>query len=309
MKVWQRPGPAKALYDHFLQSPSIVESWVDSIRRSWGDPYHPDLLLFPQVERQDLEIANDTGDAVAVTRFVPPEPGGDVMVYIHGGGWIAPVSGKHLAWARKLAAQTAIEVISVNYRLAPEHPFPAALLDCVTVYQAVRESTDGRVYVGGDSAGGNLSAALVQYCRAQRLTIPDKLLCLCPLTDFYLEKYPSVVKKGIGNPRADALLLPFQRICYVRIRRNGRIRWPVRYTVTGRKPAGPWCWSPAMILYRTIISRLLRSYRPMAPTWNWPSTKTCRIRFTPIRSSCRARRNRSTGIWPRFCAASWHGGS
>lgn len=215
MKVWQRPGPAKALYDHFLQSPSIVESWVDSIRRSWGDPYHPDLLLFPQVERQDLEIANDTGDAVAVTRFVPPEPGGDVMVYIHGGGWIAPVSGKHLAWARKLAAQTAIEVISVNYRLAPEHPFPAALLDCVTVYQAVRESTDGRVYVGGDSAGGNLSAALVQYCRAQRLTIPDKLLCLCPLTDFYLEKYPSVVKKGIGNPQADVLLLPFQRICYV----------------------------------------------------------------------------------------------
>ncbi len=96
---------------------------------------------------------------------VPKAPGPcPVVVYLHGGGWVAGSPRSH----RKLAMQFAEQgylTINVDYRLAPEHPFPAGLDDCVFAIKWAAENArrwngDGsRIAVGGDSAGGNLTAA------------------------------------------------------------------------------------------------------------------------------------------------------
>ena len=94
-----------------------------------------------------------------------------VVAYFHGGGWVVGDLETHDAGCRKLAAETGAIVVSVDYRLAPEHPFPAALEDCYAAVDwlaANGESVGGdsdRLVVAGDSAGGNLAAATTLLAR------------------------------------------------------------------------------------------------------------------------------------------------
>lgn len=120
-----------------------------------------------------IEIASVTDDTVEgpdggiPIRIYEPEGSGDrpLVLYFHGGGWVIGSIETHDAGCRALAAETGYAVVSVDYRLAPEHPFPAALEDCyatlewATQTDAVAADTD-RIVLAGDSAGGNLSAAL-----------------------------------------------------------------------------------------------------------------------------------------------------
>lgn len=93
------------------------------------------------------------------------------VVYFHGGGWVLGSIETHDALCRRLCSQSAAAVISVDYRLAPEHPFPAPLNDCFTatsyIYQHARQLglDSDRIVVAGDSAGGNLAAAVALKAR------------------------------------------------------------------------------------------------------------------------------------------------
>jgi acetyl esterase len=111
---------------------------------------------------------------VSVPKGAGPHP---VVVHLHGGGWVAGT----LAGNRKLAMQFAAAgylTITVDYRLAPEHPFPAGLDDCIFAIKwagdnAKRWNGDAtRLAVGGDSAGGNLTAASLQALAAERYAGP-----------------------------------------------------------------------------------------------------------------------------------------
>ncbi len=88
------------------------------------------------------------------------------MVFLHGGGWVIGNLDSHDRLCRRLANAARICIVAVDYRLAPEHRFPAALDDSVTALQWVSDNVDslkvapGRIGVGGDSAGGNLAAAV-----------------------------------------------------------------------------------------------------------------------------------------------------
>lgn len=88
------------------------------------------------------------------------------MVFLHGGGWVIGNLDSHDRLCRLLANKARICVVAVDYRLAPEHRFPAALVDSATALRWVSEHTDdlsvapGRIAIGGDSAGGNLAAVL-----------------------------------------------------------------------------------------------------------------------------------------------------
>jgi acetyl esterase len=93
-----------------------------------------------------------------------------VLLYIHGGGWVIGSRDSHDELCRSLCSRSAALVVSVDYRLSPEHKFPAALEDCYAVLnwyarQATEQVDRRRVAVAGDSAGGNLSAALALYAR------------------------------------------------------------------------------------------------------------------------------------------------
>ncbi|HEY6394548.1 MAG TPA: alpha/beta hydrolase fold domain-containing protein, partial [Candidatus Binataceae bacterium] len=112
---------------------------------------------------EDVEMRPGLLADVAVPKGNGPFP---VVVYLHGGGWVAGSPRTHRKLAMQFAEQSYL-TINVDYRLAPEHPFPAGLDDCVFAIKwagqhAARWSGDAnRMAVGGDSAGGNLTAAAV----------------------------------------------------------------------------------------------------------------------------------------------------
>jgi len=121
----------------------------------------------------------------ALTESSAPRP---TLVFIHGGGFVYGGLDSHDAVCRVLAERAGVQVISVDYRLAPEHPFPAAYDDCVAAYSwivehAVELSVDrDRLAVGGDSAGGNLAAAVALVAARRGLPLAFQLL-VYPTTD------------------------------------------------------------------------------------------------------------------------------
>jgi len=120
----------------------------------------------PVARAEDLQIAGPEG-SIPVRIYTPsgtgPFPG---LVFFHGGGWVVCDLDTHDTTCRSLARQAGAVVVAVDYRLAPEHRFPAAVVDCDAATRwvaanAQRLNIDPRsIAVGGDSAGGNLAAVI-----------------------------------------------------------------------------------------------------------------------------------------------------
>ena len=116
-------------------------------------------------------------------------PAAPLLVYLHGGGWVVGDLDTHDQPCRFLAQHAGVRVLSVDYRLAPEHPFPAAVEDAVTavrhaIEEAPRFGADpARVGVGGDSAGGNLAAASARLLTIEDGPSPAFQLLIYPVTD------------------------------------------------------------------------------------------------------------------------------
>lgn len=113
------------------------------------------------------EVADTEAEGVAIRIYRPgPEDRLPCLVYYHGGGWVIGDLETHDNVCRNLAREAHCVVVATDYRLAPEHPFPAPLDDCVTVAKWVAANADelnidaGRIALGGDSAGGNLTACV-----------------------------------------------------------------------------------------------------------------------------------------------------
>ena len=110
-------------------------------------------------------------------------------LYVHGGGFVIGDLDSHDALCRALAERSRSIVVALDYRLAPEHPFPAAPDDVLATYRWLREHAAqlgidaSRIAVAGDSAGGNLSAVLCHDCRRQGLPMPAFQLLIYPATD------------------------------------------------------------------------------------------------------------------------------
>jgi acetyl esterase len=155
--------------------------------------------------QQDARARSSPLEAVgSVEDRTIPGPGGDlpvrvyspsgtgpfpVLLYLHGGGWVLGDLDGYDAWCRHLTNGVGCLVVSVAYRLAPEHPFPAAVEDGDAALRwlarhAVQLHGDPtRLAVGGDSAGGNLSAVLAQLARERGTPPLCFQLLLCPATD------------------------------------------------------------------------------------------------------------------------------
>ena len=118
--------------------------------------------------------------------LTPPAARADaVVLYFHGGGYAigSPRSHRHLAAA--IARAAGIRALLLDYRLAPEHPFPAALDDAVEAYQwlLARGLAPGRIVLGGDSAGGGLTVATLIALRDRGLPRPGGGICISPWVD------------------------------------------------------------------------------------------------------------------------------
>ncbi|MFI0481162.1 alpha/beta hydrolase [Actinomadura sp. 9N215] len=172
----------------WTSSPPDAEPTIDEIRaRTCGPP--------PAVRRElprvrDVAVRGPDGP-VPVRLYRPAPPGlGPLpaIVYLHGGGWVLGGLDSVDAACRELAACTGCAVLSVGYRLAPEHPFPAALDDAWAVVASVARDPGrwgvrpGAVAVAGDSAGGNLAAVVALLARDRGVGLVHQLL-VYPVTD------------------------------------------------------------------------------------------------------------------------------
>ena len=124
---------------------------------------------------------------IPIRIYRPKQPNGITMVYFHGGGYIICCIDSHDTPCHQIAYYSGITVISVEYRLAPEHPFPTPINDGIQSYLKIRERASDfgidpdRMIVGGDSAGGNLSAVLCQQLRGTPDAPKHQLLVYPPV--------------------------------------------------------------------------------------------------------------------------------
>ena len=150
---------------------------------------------------EDLEFDGPAGP-LPVTRYRAGVDTRGLILFFHGGGFTTGSRASHDALARRLAVDTGADVVSVEYRLAPENPFPAAVDDALAAWRGVVDAAPGwgvpsdRIVVAGDSAGGNLAAVVSQQVRGEEVT-PALQLLLYPKVDSVGE-YGSIREFGKG---------------------------------------------------------------------------------------------------------------
>jgi acetyl esterase len=145
----------------------------------------------PEVGAVRDETVEVAGGSIGVRVFSPARTPTGTLVHLHGGGWITGDLEYGEEFCRHLVRASGLRVVSVDYRMAPEHPFPVPLDDCVAgIRWAARDHAPGTPFgVLGDSAGGNLAAAALQRLRGE-LTVELQVL-VYPVTDsdFTRESY------------------------------------------------------------------------------------------------------------------------
>ena len=205
----------------------IVGEFVKSIRVPGFFPPLPELRqqlrvmvslmdepapALPRIE--DIRIPGPAGEIPArvysARAAKTPQP---TVAYFHGGGWVQGDLETHHGLCARLAEHAGALVVAVDYRLAPEHKFPAAVEDCLAAYRWLR--TKGRdvgadlsrVAVAGDSAGGNLSAVVSQLAASAGVPAPTCQVLIYPAVDFSLET-------SSHRELADGHVIPRDRILW-----------------------------------------------------------------------------------------------
>ncbi|HEY1711192.1 MAG TPA: alpha/beta hydrolase [Rhizomicrobium sp.] len=165
--------------------------------------------MFPVTEGTEVEpatIGGVNGEWVRARRARRDA----VLLYLHGGGYAIGSPQSHRSLTAQLSADTGLSVFAPDYRLAPEHPFPAAVDDAVAVYKSLLDSgiDAGNVAIAGDSAGGGLTIATLVAARDQGLPMPACAIAISPWCDLTQSgeshktragRDPIVQQPAIGN--------------------------------------------------------------------------------------------------------------
>jgi len=151
-------------------------------RAAWDSLIAPSAVA-RKVRREPAGVADVPG------AWFTPRDGAQVedrvVVYLHGGAYIYGSVDTHEELIGRVALAARARVLALNYRLAPEHPFPAAIEDVVAVYRALlaEGTSPGRVLFAGDSAGGNLAATTLLALREAGVPLPAGAVMICPWVD------------------------------------------------------------------------------------------------------------------------------
>ena len=192
-----------ALLEQFKDAPAVDfgSMPMPEIRKLMDHMEFP-LADLPMHEVRELQIPV-AGHAVAARLYRPTvDQAAPVMVFFHGGGWCIGDLDTHDPVCRQLCQEAQCAVFSIDYRLAPEHRFPAAVEDCFAALRFVAGEglslgmDANRIAVGGDSAGGNLAAVCAIMARDADIKLAGQLL-IYPATD-WVTRYPSRDDFGEG---------------------------------------------------------------------------------------------------------------
>jgi acetyl esterase len=181
----------------------LVQQWLSQsadlppINRLSVDQARKDMLSSSQKMKpmrdvlsvRNLMATGPDGVSIPLRHYAPTSEKAGVLIYFHGGGWVVGSRDSHDAYCRDLATHSGRHVVSVEYRMAPENPFPAAAEDCYhgTVWvanhlDAVQGKAD-ELFVAGDSAGGNLAAVTCLLARERQGPKIDGQILVYPITD------------------------------------------------------------------------------------------------------------------------------
>lgn len=153
---------------------------------------------------EDVSRAAVSADGVACDWLIPHGCREDqVLLYLHGGGFVYGQTPLHMQMVAYLARSMGLRALLVDYRLAPRHPFPAALDDCFAAYRWLLQQgiSASSIALAGDSAGGNLTITTLMKLRDGGLPLPAAAACLSPVTDMSS-------KGSFSHGRPDPLLSP-----------------------------------------------------------------------------------------------------
>jgi monoterpene epsilon-lactone hydrolase len=155
-----------------------------------------------------------SADGVACEWLIPPDsPADQALLYLHGGGFVFGLTPPHLQMGAYLAQKMGMRILMVDYRLAPDHPFPAALDDCATAYRWLLKQgiSAQKIGVAGDSAGGNLTITLLMELRDRGDPLPAAAACLSPVTDLTKDNHAP----GRKDPLLPARAMQFYTSSYL----------------------------------------------------------------------------------------------
>ncbi|ADO68541.1 alpha/beta hydrolase [Stigmatella aurantiaca] len=183
------------------KGPSATDA-VKAVMKKQGKPTEPDKTKLAKVD--DTTLPGPAGDLPV--RIYTPEGTGPfpVVVYYHGGGFVIADLDTYDAGPRALAQQTGAVVVSVHYRQAPEHPFPAAAHDAAAAFRYIQQNAakyngdPKRVAVAGESAGGNLATGVAMQQKKSGGPVPVFELLVYPFVSTDLNT-PSHKANGQGN--------------------------------------------------------------------------------------------------------------
>jgi len=156
--------------------------------------------------------------------FVPEDHDGQRrLLYIHGGSWMSGSVKGWAAFVARLAQACDCAILFIDYSLMPEAPFPAGLNDCLNAYAWLCEngpvanisSSPEKIFIAGDSAGGNLTLACLLALKEQNLTLPDRALAISPCTDF-TGSGESMQSRQAEDPIINPLGIPFLAKAYLK---------------------------------------------------------------------------------------------
>lgn len=204
---------AQALGDLFntVRVPGVIPTLEESRRslRVLAEKF--DLPATPLVTKRDVTLPGAAGDRPARIYDTVEGGGRPALLYLHGGGWVQGGLDTHDGLCAQIALEAGIRVIALDYRLAPEHPWPAAPDDVLAACRALFDRPGdwgidpARLAVGGDSAGANLTAVLMHDLNGQGGPLPVAQVLIYPAVDTRMQTRSMAALK-------DAYVLPADRI-------------------------------------------------------------------------------------------------
>ncbi|MDQ3623263.1 MAG: alpha/beta hydrolase [Verrucomicrobiota bacterium] len=200
------PKPIEQLSpEEARKQPSVADA-VMKLMKDQGKK--PDPLS--NIDNRDVKL--DAGD-VKVRIYSPKGDGPfPVILYIHGGGWVIADLDTYDASPRGLANSVNAVVVSTHYRQAPEHKFPASHEDVFGIYQWVVQNAGKlkidakKVAVVGESAGGNMAAAVCMMAKEKGITLPVHQVLVYPVADMTGKSTPSKEENAMAKPLNKAML-------------------------------------------------------------------------------------------------------
>lgn len=204
-----------------MLAPADVARGVPGLR----DAYERLLARFPVPEGTSVEAVEVGGVPCRRVLAAGADPHGPLVLHLHGGGYVVGSAEGSVELAARLSAAAGGPVLVPDYRLAPEHPFPAALDDVETVYRALVGAADGAaadgdtpvggpVALSGESAGGGLAVALAVRARDRGLARPGLVFALSPFADLSVTG-ASVAEEAGRDPVANRDLLVTMSASYL----------------------------------------------------------------------------------------------